>query len=496
MRALARAKLVLGRGATLGTLMADLAEVHGRRPLVTDDTGASLTYVEAARRVDEWAGGIRTTVEPGDRVVVNTANRYEQLLLCLAAARAGCIAVPVNSQMRPTEVDHVVADAEAALVLRSGTDVDGHEPLGEAVPADPDAVAALFYTSGTTGEAKGAQLSHRSLLGASTAGALWLPALHRDELVYSLPIAHIMGFTVLVGMACLGVPVYLLERFRADAVLDAIETRRATMFIGVPAMYQMLVEAGAESRDLTSVRIWGSGADAMPPELARRFKKMGATVTLPLLGPHGEAAFVEGYGMVEVGGGVATKVSPPLLDLGLGSSLGLQRPGYQFRVVDDEGSEVRLGETGELWVRGPGVLKGYWNAPDATAHAVTSDGWLRTGDLVRRGPMGTVMFVGRQKDVIKHGGYSVYALEVQEALQRHPAVLEAAVVGLPDLAKGEVPVAAVRLAEGTRLDALDLPAWASEQLARYKVPQRFVAVAEIPHTGTNKVDRRRVLELF
>jgi acyl-CoA synthetase (AMP-forming)/AMP-acid ligase II len=305
-----------------------------------------------------------------------------------------------------------------------------------------------------------------------------------------------MGFTVLVGMACLGVPVYVMARFRPAEVLEAVETRRATIFVGVPAMYRMLLEAGAEQRDLSSIRVWASGADAMPAETARRFKRMGATVTLPLLGPVGEATFLEGYGMVEVGGGVAAKVSPPLLGVGLGDGLGVQLPGYHFRVVDEDGAEVRTGTTGELWVRGPGVIRGYWNAPDPSAEAVTPDGWLRTGDLVRRGPFGTVVFVGRRKDVIKHGGYSVYAREVEAALERHPAVLEAAVVGLPDDTKGEVPAAAVRLADGVELDEAELSEWASDQLADYKVPRRIVAVDELPRTGTDKLAKRHLVDLF
>jgi len=288
----------------------------------------------------------------------------------------------------------------------------------------------------------------------------------------------------------------VLASFRSGEVLDAIETRRSTMFVGVPAMYRMLVEAGAEDRDLTSVRVWGSGADAMPADLARRFKKMGATATLPLIGPVGEAMFVEGYGMVEVGGGVAAKLSPPLLDVGLGESIGIQLPGYAFRVVDDDERDVGTGSTGELLVKGPGVIKGYWNAPEVSARTVTDDGWLHTGDLVRKGLFGTVVFVGRQKDVIKHAGYSVYALEVQEALELHPEVLEAVVVGLPDKTKGEIPAAVVRLAPGADLAELQHEAWASEHLARYKVPRRWVAVDELPRTGTSKVQKQHLIALF
>ncbi len=496
MSMLTRARLTFRPHETLGTMMHSLADVHGGRRLVTDSDGRSLTYRQAAKRVARWAGGIADATEPGDRVVLQTPNTYELFLLVLATARAGRIAVPVNPQMRRDEITHVVADSGASLVVRSVHQVDGSDPITEATPAEPDDVAALFYTSGTTGKPKGAELTHRALVGQATAGVAWPAALHRDEVVFALPIAHIMGFSTLMGLACLGLPVYLLPSFRPVEVLDAIEERRATVFVGVPAMYRMMDEAGAEHRDLTSIRVWGSGADAMPADLARRFKKMGASATLPVIGPIGEAAFLEGYGMVEVGGGVAAKVSPPMLDLGLGESIGFQLPSYRFRVVDDEGVEVRTGATGELWVRGPGVIKGYWNAPEISARTVTDDGWLRTGDLVRKGPLGTVLFVGRQKDVIKHAGYSVYAVEVQEVLERHPAVLEAAVVGLPDERKGEIPAAVVRLVDGADLTELGLEAWASEHLSRYKVPRRFVAVDELPRTGTNKVQKQELLALF
>jgi long-chain acyl-CoA synthetase len=291
--------------------------------------------------------------------------------------------------------------------------------------------------------------------------------------------------------------VYFIDRFDADLVLDTIEQRKATAFVGVPAMYRMLLEAGAEERDLASVRVWGSGADAMPADLAQRFKKLGRTVSLPVVGELGEASFIEGYGMVELGGGAAFKVSPPLTGRGLGGdAVGVGLPGYRLKVVDDAGDVVKVGEVGELWIKGPGVLRGYWNAPEATRAALTDDGWLRTGDLARRGLWGTVVFVGRSKDVIKVGGYSVYAFEVQSAIEEHPDVLEAAVVGLPDDRLGQVAAAAVRLAEGKRLEDLELADWLTARIARYKVPRRFVAVDELPRTGTDKVRKAAVAELF
>jgi acyl-coenzyme A synthetase/AMP-(fatty) acid ligase len=223
---------------------------------------------------------------------------------------------------------------------------------------------------------------------------------------------------------------------------------------------------------------------------------MGATATLPFVGPVGDATFFEGYGMVEIGGGAAAKISPPGLDIGLGESVGFPLPGYKFRVVDDEGEDVRAGQVGELLVKGPGVTRGYWGDAEATAATFTDDGWLRTGDLARKGALGMVLFAGRKKDVIKHGGYSVYALEIEQMLEEHPDVLEAAVVGLPDERKGEVPAAVVRLVAGTSLDEDALRAWAADKLADYKVPQRYVAVDDLPRTGTRKVQKRELLELF
>jgi acyl-CoA synthetase (AMP-forming)/AMP-acid ligase II len=261
-------------------------------------------------------------------------------------------------------------------------------------------------------------------------------------------------------------------------------------------MYRTLLESGAAERDLTSVRVWISGADVMPAEVARRFKSFGATATLPLVGAVGEAAFVEGYGMVEVGGSVAAKVSPPLLPVGLGDSLGVSMPGWKLKVADHEGRSVLPGQVGELQLRGPGVLRGYWGDQAATDAALTPDGWLRTGDLVRSGPFGTVMFHGRAKAVIKSGGYSVYPLEVESDLEEHPDVLEAAVVGLPDDTLGEVPVAAVRLRPGAKVTGAQLVVWAGVRMAQYKAPREVVVVDDLPRTGTRKVQRERLLPLF
>jgi acyl-CoA synthetase (AMP-forming)/AMP-acid ligase II len=492
-----QAGLAFRRDHTLGLLLERLAEVRGHTDLVEEaDGGLTLTIAEAAHLVDRWAGAIAKRAKPGQVVIVATPNGYEQLLLCLAASRAGAIPAPVNSLMRPDEISHVEQDSDSVLTIRTASDLPEADALGRAHPAEPGDVAALFYTSGTTGKPKGVELTHKSLLGSVTAGSLLPTGLRNDTAVVSLPMAHIMGFAIALALACAGVPVWFLPKFHPVRVLDAIESKRASIYVGVPAMYRMLLEAGAEERDLKSVRVWMSGADAMPADLAARFKKMGATAVLPILGPIGEAAFAEGYGMVETGGGVAAKFSPPGMSRGLGSSVGMALPGYSFKVVDDDGKDVPRGTVGELLVKGPGVLTGYRGDAEATAALLTDDGWLRTGDLARLGPRGVVFFAGRKKDVIKHGGYSVYAVEIEQALEQHPDVVEAGVIGLPDERKGEVPAAVVRMADGRTFDEKAMRAWAAERLSDYKVPVRILAVDELPRTGTNKVQRKDLAQLF
>jgi acyl-CoA synthetase (AMP-forming)/AMP-acid ligase II len=473
-----RAALAAGHDLTLGTLLDRTAAIHGDGALVDEAGGPRRTHREAAELVARWSGAV--DVAPGARVVVALPNGYDQLLACIAVARAGAVPVPLNDQMRPDEVEHVVADSGAARILRTATELAGADPVDPSHP--PTDVAAIFYTSGTTGRPKGASLTDHAILASLGPGALWPTGLRRDEAVVGLPVAHIMGFVVLAGLAVAGVPVHVLPRFDAGVVLDAIEARRSTLFVGVPAMYRMLLDAGAADRDLRSIRVWGSGADAMPAELARRFQRMGASATLPLTGwSVGEALFVEGWGMVETGGAAIARVSLPYLD---GPARPL--PGYRVKVEtpDETGA-------GELLVKGPGVLAGYHHDPDAT-EAVLDDGWLRTGDLVRRGRFGTLSFAGRTKDVVKSGGYSVFAAEVERVLEEHPSVAEAAVLGIPHARLGQVPVAAVR----GDVDPDELLAFAREHLARYKVPRRVVVVDELPRGGTGKVQKDRLRGAF
>ena len=490
---------------TLGQLMDVLAIQYGDRVLVDEYGGRALTYIEAAELVERISNAVAEVVNPNDRVVLHLPNGYHLFLACLGVARAGAVAVPINDQLTDIEVERIVAECEPALVVTAIEQIVGE--LGEPIAyVDQSDTAAVFYTSGTTGRPKGVELSHKALLSRLTPLTM-LSGLGGVEAVYGLPLSHLMGFIFALSMSMAGVKVNFFPRFDAEAVLDAIESRRPQLFVGVPTMFRMLLEAGADSRDLHSIRVWFSSADAMPQDLARRFQDFGAMFTFPNGVSFGSAAFIEGYGMVELGGAVAAKVLPPLpFKIGLvpeqirqlGDSIGVGLPfgGATLKVAGSNGAEVVPGVVGELWVKSPGSLKGYFRDRVATDRILDSDGWVRTGDLARRGPCGLIYFVGREKDVIKSGGYSIYAREVEEVLEEHPLVMEASVVGLEDRKLGEVPAAVVRIVQGSDLDETRLLDWCKDRLAHYKTPRKIRIVAELPRTETAKVRRGQLRSLF
>jgi acyl-CoA synthetase (AMP-forming)/AMP-acid ligase II len=540
-----RLALALGRNLTLGNLLDRIEAAHGGAGLA-HVAEAALDYRtlvgpevprRAARAFVARAGAalVAQGVRPGDKVLLLSENRLDKLYLIIAIARAGGVAVPLHplatekdlaSIAQRTNARMALVDPARAAATNARTAAPAVEtwlytgpekkvPPGElsldamtaavssdapAVTRTPEDPAILLYTSGTTGNAKGATLSSKSLLSILRPLALANRWLIRGEAVLeALPIAHVMGLSVHLAALAAGVPVRHLARFDAARVLQLIDETRATVVVGVPAMYRALAEAGLEGRDLSSVRAWISGADAMPPELVPRFKKAGGALgssVKGLLGDSrvGEAFFIELYGSVELSGPALVRISPPGL-APEGGFLGMPLLGVQARIAGEDGEEVPVGEQGELWIKGPGVMAGYAGDEAATKN-VTRDGWLRTGDLARRERFGLVRFVGRQKDVLKVSGYTVAPEDVEASLDGHPAVLRAAAFGLVDAKKGELPALAVILRPGHAATTEELLAYAERKTAAYKRPRAIFLVDEIPMTGTMKVERRKLKERF
>ena len=539
------ARLAFGK-ATLADLWDHLARAYGTRTVLTLEAplglavlpGAKLRYDEVARAVARLAGGLRALgVTPGTRVAICTENRIDFALTLFAIVRAGGLAVPLHHHLTRGEVEAHVRRARAGVLVADPTvavQLEGVHtvtagpggaldhasasagPL-EPVTLLPDAPAVILFTSGTTGAPKGATLTSRSLLAVSRLSAL-IPDAQIERGVCGLPLAHVMGLSTLLASALAGAQLHWLARFDAKRALERLTEQRASFFVGVPAMYAMLAAEEPERFDLSAVRLFVSGADVMPPALVERFKRLGSAFTV-----RGrrltDAAFAEIYGMVELSGPAILKLHPPVpiaarpiaqtvrraasfasgaakrlgvrfAEAGAAetAAVGIPIPPFRARVVDEAGVPVRPFEVGELELRGAGVTRGYDADPEATART-THDGWLRTGDLARQSRLGLIGFVTRKKDVIKSGGFSVFPAEVEAQLAAHSAIAEAVVFGLPHARKGEVPVAAVVLANGSRVTEQALLDWAHEHIAPFKAPRAIAIVAssDIPRNANRKV---------
>jgi len=510
-----------------------LAALYGERPALFLDkalgypflSGDEVTYRDLASAVNRAANALlRLGVRRGDRVAMVTANRVEIAFVEFGAQKIGAIPVPLNYMLRAEEIRYLAEDSgcktlvtdrtvfetsignrdrlpsiERWIMATSRDAPDGFHSLGtlmaeepqavESVDIKPDEIVVIFYTGGTTGFPKGAMLTSGGLMFSVRRYARLfglLPRLPRQLSLLVMPLAHTSGHQALLLHIAMGTPALFMGRFDGSAVLDAIETHGVTMFSGTPAMYRMLEAAGAGNRDLRSIRVWGGGGDAFPDELVRRFRDFAART---VLGVTRRPWFVRGYGMAETCGQVSAATGGPMGE----GCIGRVVRGLEHRVVDGRGVDVCRGEVGELVLRGPTVMVGYWGAEEQTRE-VMRDGWFHTGDLVRRGSGGRLYMVGREKEVIKCGGYSVFPAEVERELEEHPAVSRSAVVGLPHELKGEMPVAAVELEPGSSATAKDVSEWAVQRIAAYRCPREVIVVDAIPVTFALKPRRGQVRE--
>jgi long-chain acyl-CoA synthetase len=466
--------------------------------------GDPWTYGRLREQAATFAGAVSDAgIAPGDRVLLVAPSVPEFAAAYLGIQVAGAVAVTANTMSTRPELEYVGSDAQCSLVV-DWHDVGPHpaaaaaalgiprwqlEPdvagVSTATPAAApyaaadDDTAAILYTSGTTGRPKGAQLSHGNFIACANVFHAVLEASADDRLGTALPLFHVYGQAVVLGTALrAGASLSLLARFDAQDLLDLLRRDRLTVLCGVPTMWNALLHAsaGTEATDFESLRLAASGGASLPAEVLRAFGERFGCVIL------------EGYGLTETSGaatfnGLHRQRKP--------GCVGIALPGSQVVVRDDDGREVGVDEVGEVFIKGPSVMTGYWRRPEATDE-VLQDGWLRTGDLGTKDADGDIRIVDRKKDLIIRGGYNVYPSEVEEVLYEHPDIVEVAVIGVPDDHFGEEVAAVMALRAGATLDPGEFRAWAKERLSAYKVPRLLHVVDALPKGATGKILKRAI----
>ncbi|HLI87462.1 MAG TPA: long-chain fatty acid--CoA ligase [Ktedonobacteraceae bacterium] len=481
------------------------------------------TNIEIAREATQVAAGLRALgIESGDRVMVMMPNCPEVIISYQAIARVGAVAIPVMPLLKGPEVHYIAQNSGAKAIITSplllpmlrgaladvpamryiiATD-DGATSAEDASPrvvaysevlakgadyADryledldgirpaPDDMAVILYTSGTTGNPKGVVLTHHNLVSnALTGNTVGAPRSEEVHLAI-LPLAHAYGMTM-ANMAYLtGARVVMQPRFDTHAVLSAIERHRVTAFAGVPAMFvALLYTPDADKYDTSSLQYCGSGSAPLPVEVLKGFEEKF------------HCQIREGYGLSEATTILAAHSGDMAQKPG---SVGKPIPGVEVLIVDDNGNPVPTGEVGEVIARGPNIMKSYYNMPQETAAALRN-GWLYTGDMGRFDEDGYLYIVERKKDLIIRGGFNIYPRDVEEVLATHPAVIEAAVVGVPSERMGEEVKAFV--VARTPVDAEELMAYCRERLANYKTPSQIEFVDSLPRNAVGKIDKKEL----
>ena len=465
------------------------ADVDPNGPAVCDGR-QSLTNARLLGRVRGVSRHLRDFgIGGGDVVAIRLRNRVEFVVVLFACWRLGATVTPVNPSLTDVEVARQLDDSGARLlVVEDSATVAGGVPMlavdglykqasmSDPTPhLDPSALALLIYTSGTTGVPKGVMLDHANLDAMAEMGRQALGITPADRCLLVLPLFHVNGIVVSVLMPLLaGASVAIAERFDPRTFFDLIEHERPTFFSAVPTIYSMLAALPEDvAPDASSVRFGICGAAPAPAELLTRFE---ARYGFPL---------VEGYGLSE--GTCASTINPVAGPRRPGTA-GIAFPGQQIRIVDERGVEVAPGEDGEVIIAGPNVMRGYLGRPDETARVIV-DGWLHTGDIGHLDAEGYLTLVGRSKDMIIRGGENVYPREIEEVLAGDPAVLEAAVIGVPDDKWGEVVVAYVQPRPGHTINLEALQALCARKLAGYKRPTSISVLQAIPKNAVGKTDK-------
>jgi len=470
------------------------------RPALFHDQGAAaVSYGDLARMVDGWAAVLRGCgVGAGGSVAIWLPNSPAFVATFLATLRLGAISVPLGILLKPREVRTRLAIARPVAVVTTpalageigevGPRVLAVDPTSVEVDPGPrtapveragDDVAVLVFTSGTAGDAKAAELTHRGITWNAQALADGLAMTSEDVQLAVAPLSHVLGMSGVMNASLLsGGAIALMDRFDAGAALDTITRTRASGVMGAPPMFAALVREARRTGAAPRLRFAMAGGAALATELARAVEEAFG------------CALRDGYGMSEVGGGITLT---PIATFPRVGSVGPALPGSELRILDlATGAPLPMGERGEVAVRSPSVMRGYRGQSEATRAVVDRDGWLATGDVGYLDHDGYLFLVDRKKELIIRSGYNVYPREVEEVLFSCPGVLEAAVVGVPDDDHGEEVVALVVAAQQGGLDPEAVKAFARERLAAYKYPRHVVVVTELPKGPTGKVSKRDI----
>ena len=478
-------------------------------PVLIIPGGPSLTGAQILERTARYAAFLSALgVQKGDRVAVQVAKSPEALMLYLACLRMGFVFMPMNTAYLDDEVDFLLGDAEPAAFIHrpeteaasreiaqrrgvrhvfslgaegEGSFVDGAaESVAEAGMADcaDDDLAAMLYTSGTTGKPKGAMLTQRNLASNALALVEAWRFTAEDVLLHALPIFHTHGLFVASHCALLsGARMLWLSGFEREQVVALLS--EATVFMGVPTYYTRLLSGDDFTRErCRGMRLFVSGSAPLLAETHREFEARTGHVIL------------ERYGMTETGMNTGNPYEGPRIP----GSVGKPYKDISVRVVGEDGGEVPVGAVGEIQVKGPNVMKGYWRQPEKTAAEFTADGYFKTGDVGKLDESGYLAIVGRAKDMIISGGFNVYPKEIEALIDELPGVVESAVVGVPHPDFGEVGVAVVKAIRP--IDEAEIVALLKARLANYKVPKRVFFTGELPRNAMGKVQKNLLRESY
>jgi acyl-CoA synthetase (AMP-forming)/AMP-acid ligase II len=517
-----------GRAGSIPAMVAETAGRHGSRPAVVDGT-TTLTYdqlVDEARRFG--AALIAAGIGPGDRVAVWAGNSARWVIAALGVFEAGAVLVPVNTRFKGPEAADILRRSRAralvtvtdflgidyvAMLADVGTELsdlaitvvaDGPIPPGtegwdallarasesdlvevrhRAAELGADDPSDILFTSGTTGVAKGVVQTHGRTRLVATDWVAMTGLTADDRYLMVNPYFHMFGLKAgILAAVCAGATMLPVPVFDVDTVLGLVAEHGITVLPGPPTLYQGLLDhPDRSSHDLSTLRVAVTGAADIPVELIRRVDE-----ELPF------SVVVTGYGLTE--GGTAAATSPDDDVETIATTVGRPRPGFELRVVGGQDLDLPPGSPGEILLRGGSIMSHYLDDPEATAAAISPDGWLRTGDLGVIGPSGCLQIVGRSKDMYIVGGFNAYPAEIENALLRHPDIRQAAVIGIPDERLGEVGMAFVLVRPGAPLTGPDIISWSRHQMANYKVPRVVELVAEFPVNATGKVMKELLRE--